>query len=281
MATARALSFALRSVNERNGPLDLDVLTGLSSGQRLLLFVRCSELLADVTKPGGRPAAIGMYRSVMLVVCLMRKNITQEMAGAVFGASQSTVSRRWDLLRPVIKRAVASFIPHPREVIGRGTALVDGTITPTWDWRHVPDLFSGKANMAGMNVQVAASMQGRIAAIGPIAVHGARHDAHAFEASGLKQIIETIPAIGDLGYAGVDGITTTPVKRAPRCDLRDCDKTFNTDVSKIRALNEQAVATLKSWRMLSEEGGRYRAPIQKFEETLQAITGLLFFRTFA
>jgi hypothetical protein len=30
-----------------------------------------------------------------MVVCLMRKNITQEMAGAIFGTSQSTVSRLW------------------------------------------------------------------------------------------------------------------------------------------------------------------------------------------
>ena len=121
----------------------------------------------------------------MMVVCLMRKNITQEMAGAIFGVSQSTVSRRWDLLRPIIKRAVASFIPHPAEIAGCGTLLVDGTITPTWDWKHVPDLLSGKASYAGMNVQIAASMDGHLAAVGPIAVHGGRHDAHAFEASGL------------------------------------------------------------------------------------------------
>jgi hypothetical protein len=30
--------------------------------------------------------------------------------------------------------------------------------------------------------------------------------------------------------------------------------------------------------MLSEEGGRFRPPIEKFEETLQAIIGLMFFR---
>jgi hypothetical protein len=28
----------------------------------------------------------------------MRKNITQEFAGAIFGVSQATVSRRWDLM---------------------------------------------------------------------------------------------------------------------------------------------------------------------------------------
>src|SRR5512139_1552577 len=116
-----------------------------------------------------------MYRSVILVVCMMPRTVTQGMAGAVFGASQSTVSRRWDLLRPVIRRAVAGFVPHPREVLGGGTALVDGTVTPTWDWKNVPDLFSKKHMMAGMNVQVAASIDGRIAAVGPNAVPGARH----------------------------------------------------------------------------------------------------------
>jgi hypothetical protein len=260
--------------------LDLDVLTGLSGGQRLVLFGRCRELIVDVAKPGGRPPAIGLYQSVMLVVSLMRKNVTQEFAGAIFGVSQSTVSRRWDLLRPVIRRATASFIPHPREVLGAGTALVDGTITPTWDWKHVPDLFSKKEMMAGMNVQVAATLEGRVAAVGPIAVHGARHDAYAFGASGLKELLEDIPAAGDLGYLGVDGIDIIPIKKAAGCDLRDCDAEFNTALSKVRAPIERAIAHLKKWRMLSEEGGRFRAPIDKFGETLQAISGLMFLKAF-
>jgi hypothetical protein len=261
--------------------LDLDVLTGLSAGQRVLLVARCAELSREVAKVGGRPPAVGLYGSVMMVVCLMRKNVTQEMAGAIFGVSQSTVSRRWDRFRPVIKRAVASFIPHPREVLGCGTALVDGTIAPTWDWKHVPDLFSVKAGYAGMNVQIASSTRGRIAAVGPLAVHGSRHDAYAFEASGLKEIMAGISAVGDLGYVGVEGVDIVPIKRAPKTGLRACDKQFNTEIAKIRAPNEQAVAHFKSWRMMSEEGGRCRIPIHKFEETLQAIIGLMFFRSFA
>jgi hypothetical protein len=61
---------------------------------------------------------IDTYQSIPLVVGLMRKNLTQEVAGEIFGVSQSTVSRRWDLLRPVIRRAVAGFIPDPRLVPG-------------------------------------------------------------------------------------------------------------------------------------------------------------------
>jgi len=32
--------------------------------------------------------------------------------------------------------------------------------------------------------------------------------------------------------------------------------------------------------MLSEEGGRYRPPIHKYESMLRAITGLIFFTTY-
>ena len=77
------------------------------------------------------------------------------------------------------------------EVLGiEGTALVDGTVCPTWDWKSIPGLYSGKAHYAGMNVQIAANMKGDVAAIGPIPVHGSRHDAHAYEASGLKEILD-------------------------------------------------------------------------------------------
>ncbi len=123
-----------------------------------------------------------------LVVCLLRKNVTQEFAGAIFGVSQATVSRRWDLLRPLIGQVLGEFVPHPREVVGAGTVLVDGTVCPTWDWRHI--------------------------------------------------------------------------KRLPNSDLTTSQADFNTALSKIRAAVEHAIAHLKTWRMISEEGGRYRAPIQ-------------------
>jgi hypothetical protein len=216
----------------------------------------------------------------MLVVGLMRKNVTQEFAGAIFGVSQSTVSWRWDQLRPVSKQAVTSVIPAPRAVLGAGTALVDGTIAPTGDWKHLPDLFSKKENMAGMNIQVAATLDGRVAAGEPLAVHGARHDAYAFAASGLKAALKDIHAAGDLGYVGVEGVDVIPFKRSAGCDLHDCDVAFNAALGRIRAAIERAIAHLKTWQMLSEEGGRFRAPVHKFEETLQAIVGLMFFRAF-
>ncbi|GAA2736607.1 hypothetical protein [Actinocorallia aurantiaca] len=117
---------------------------------------------------------------------------------------------------------------------------------------------------ADLHVQIATSMDGRIAAIGPTPVHGARHDAHAFEASGLEEI-SGFHSMADLGCIGIEGIGLVPIERLPKAELR--------------ALFVQAVATLKG-RMLGQEGGRYRAQINKWEDILDAITGLLFSRAY-
>ncbi|HYB38520.1 MAG TPA: transposase family protein [Mycobacterium sp.] len=109
---------------------------------------------------------------------------------------------------------------------------------------------------------------------------GARHDAHAYTASGLKDLLAGRPAAADLGYLGVDGITIVPFRTPPGGQLHDTQAAFNKDLSAIRAAAERAVASVKTWRMLSEEGGRYRAPISKYPELLTAVTGLLFFSNY-
>ncbi|WTY50739.1 transposase family protein [Micromonospora sp. NBC_01412] len=49
---------------------------------------------------------------------------------------------------------------------------------------------------------------------------------------------------------------------------------FNKQLAGIRAAVERAVADFKCWRIFSEEGGRFRAPIEKFAESLTAVVGL-------
>ena len=263
-------------------PLRLKPLTGLAPGQIAELTLRVAALMGrPLTRAGGRPSALGLHDSVALVVYLIRKNPTQEEAAAVFDVSQSTVSRRWDLLRPLMGTALACEIPPPSKIGGAfGTYLVDGTVCPTWDWRSVPDLYSGKAGYPGMNVQIAANLDGRIAAVGPLPVPGVCHDAHAYAASGLADLLAGLHAMADLGYVGVEGVDLVPIKRLPGRDLHEHDVEFNKRHSGVRAAVERAVAHFKCWRMFSEEGGRFRAPIEKFGETLTATIGLLNFARF-
>jgi predicted SprT family Zn-dependent metalloprotease len=83
-----------------------------------------------------------------------------------------------------------------------------------------------------------------------------------------------------LGYIGVKGIEIVPIKRLPGGHLTTTQAEFNTTFSKIRAAVEHAIAHLKTWRMLSEEGGRYRAPIEKYQNMLKAVIGLYFFAAY-
>lgn len=282
MATAPAALFRCQPDSEisTEEPLRYEAMTGLSNEQLTELVARVHAARGGGFTSRGRPYALSLFRSIVMVVCLMRTNITQVFAGAIFGVSQSTVSRRWDLLRPVIGQVLAEFVPGPAEVVGAGTVLVDGTVCPTWDWRHIPDLYSTKAGYPGMNLQIAATLDGHLAAVGLIPVHGARHDAHAFAACGLAAQLADISAAADLGYVGVEGIEIVPIKRLPGSDLTTTQAAFNTALSKIRAAVEHAIAHLKTWRMLSEEGGRYRAPIEKYESMLQAVIGLYFFAAY-
>ncbi|MCA1821115.1 MAG: transposase family protein, partial [Pseudonocardia sp.] len=218
-----------------------EAMTGLDNEQLTELVTRVHAVNGGGFASRGRPHALDLFGSVALVVCLMRKNLTQAFAGAIFGVSQSTVSRRWDLLRPLIGQVLAEFVPDPAEVVGAGTVLVDGTVCPTWDWRHIPDLYSAKAGYPGMNIQIAATLGGRLAAVGLIPVHGARHDSHAFAASGLAALLADISTAADLGYVGVAGIEIVPIKRHPGGDLTTTQAEFNTAFSKIRGIGSGAL----------------------------------------
>ncbi|WP_425386961.1 transposase family protein [Amycolatopsis benzoatilytica] len=82
-------------------------------------------------------------------------------------------------------------------------------------------------------------------AVGQVPVHGARHDAHAYAASGLAERLRDLPSVADLGYVGVEGIDTVPYKRFPGIDLRPNQIEFNTSLSAMRAAVEHAIAHLR------------------------------------
>lgn len=148
--------------------MEYKALTGLNWGQLTRLSILVLSEICSLTSPDAKkPPVVNLMNSVAMVVMLMRRNVTQEFAGGVFGCSQS----RQPAVGPaaaVIGEVLAAYVPRPVEVLGiEGTALVDGTVCPTWDWDVISDLYSGKAGYPGMNVQIAANLKGDVAAIGP------------------------------------------------------------------------------------------------------------------
>jgi hypothetical protein len=255
-------------------PLRLQVTTGLDSEQLTELVARIHQRPGGDYVSRGRPFALGLFRSVAMVLALLRQNIVQQVAAEIFGVSQSTVSRRFDALREVIEAVLAEFVLSPAEIAGNSTVLVDGTLVPTWDWRHRHDLFSGKHHDTGFNLQIAATLGGDLVAVGA-PVPGSRHDAYCWQAGGLAQRLAGLDRLGDLGYVGVEMLTGH--KKPPGGELTDNQKQVNTDLSGIRAAVERAISHLKNWKILS---GRYRGPLDKLPSVVRTIVALAFFKSY-
>jgi hypothetical protein len=147
-------------------------------------------------------------------------------------------------------------------------------------WEERPRTLRSAPEPDPQKQQKCPTLDGELAGVGPVPVHGARHDAYAFAASGLAEVLTDYPTVADLGYVGVEGIDTVPYKRFFGIDLNTGQVEFNASLSKTRAAVEHAIAHLKTWRMLSEEGGRYRAPLEKYPSMIKAVIGLFFFATY-
>jgi hypothetical protein len=253
-------------------PLRYESMTGLDREQLTELTARVHAQLGGWNSRG-RPFALGLFASVTLVVALLRENLTQSFAGAIFGVSQSTVSRRWDLLRPLIEPVLAAFVPTPTEIAGASSVLVDGTLIPTWDWRCRDDLFSAKHGDHGFNLQVAGIWSGhQLVTVGE-PVPGARHDAHAWAASGLAERLADFDLVGDLGYLGLG--LTAGTRQPPGAELSEDRQQANKVLNQFRARMEHIIAHLKNWKILSH---RYRGPLDKLGEAIRAVVALHFFR---
>lgn len=241
-------------------------MTGLPIDQ-LLDVTACVAPLLDREEVAAW-TSLDLFESVVVTAAYLRQNATEDFIAAIFDVSQATVSRRRTVLEEPIAAALADLKPVPAEVTRGDTVLVDGTLIPTSDWSDQHDLFSGKHHRTGMNVQIACTTGGMLLALGTPA-HGSRHDVSAWKQSGLPELLAGTPLIADLGYVGVEGITTG-TRRPPGGTLTDRQKSANQSLAGIRSVIEQTIAHVKNWKVLKH----YRGPLDRFQRTLDCVEAL-------
>ena len=147
-------------------PLRLHRTTGLHPEQLDELVALCFQHQdtqdSATGKRAGRPAALSFYRAIAVTVAYIRQNIVQEVLAEIFDTSQSSISRAITAMTPVIAAALQVCVPDLAEAIRGEVTLVDGSLLPCWSWRKHPELYSGKHHTTGHNVQVVASLEGRV-----------------------------------------------------------------------------------------------------------------------
>ncbi|MFC8851433.1 transposase family protein [Micromonospora sp. NPDC057141] len=253
-----------------------NVTTGLDTDQLDVLVEHVHRILVEDPDPPVAPRrmwALGLYKSVVLVLFLLRQNPVQSAAAELFGVSQATVSRRWTVLLPVVEKALARHVPDPVGASAGRVVLVDGTLVPTWDWASEgTTMFSGKHRDTGFNLQVAATLTGDLLAVSS-PVPGSRHDMQAWRRSHFPKAFAEREGIGDLGYVG-SGLLT-PRRKPPRQERSTGDKVANRSISTLRAAVERTIAHLKDWKILAT---RYRGPLTRFALVAKTVTALAFYK---
>ena len=150
---------------------------------------------------------------------------------------------------------------------------MDGTLLPCWSWRAHPELYSGKRQTTGMNVQVACTMTGCLAWVSD-PIPGSRHDNHCLGESGVLLPAGPRNWLGDKGYIGNNMLT--PFRKPEGSELMGWQKEFNKQINKIRSVIEQVIANFKTWRIMHTD---YRRPLATFPETISAVVALHFYTT--
>ena len=225
-------------------------------------------------KPGHFwPPSVGLFKSILMTLTYVRRNRVQVEIAEAFGVSQSTVSRAITRLTPVLAKVLADWVPVAEDLDMCQQYIVDGTLLPCWSWDGHPELYSGKHKATGLNVQVACDLSGRLTWVSD-PVDGSRHDIAALRMSGVLDADHPLPWIADKGYLGSD--TIRPIRKPMFRELLEWEKELNTAVHRIRWRIEQAIANLKTWRILHTD---YRRPLDTFATTITAVLGLEFFRT--
>lgn len=247
--------------------------TGFSRDQIATLCSMIAERFPRPARRRGRKLALGLFKSVVVTLCYLRRNRVQQELAELFGASQPTISRTIALYTPILGEFLAEWVPTVEDLDPDRQLIVDGTLLPCWSWADHPELWSGKQRTTGLNVQVACTLGGTLAWVSD-PTPGRTHDARAIRESGLLDEDTRPEHLGDKGYIGLGMIT--PIRKPPGGELHDWQKQFNTSVNSIRCQIERTIANLKTWRILHTD---YRRPLTTFPETITTVIALEFYRT--
>jgi hypothetical protein len=218
------------------------------------------------------PPSLGLYKSVLVTLSYLRRNRVQAEIAESFGVSQPTISRAISAISPLLEKGLAGVAPTADELDPQSRLIVDGTLLPCWSWASAPGLYSGKHKTTGMNVQVACTLEGKIAWISD-PVEGSRHDMFCIGDSDVLSGVDPGFWIADKGYIGSGMIT--PIRKPAHRELLDWEKEFNTGVNRIRYVVERAIASFKTWRIMHAD---YRRPLSTFAQTISIVVGLYFYR---
>ncbi|MFF6809673.1 IS5 family transposase [Streptomyces sp. NPDC012403] len=199
---------------------------------------------------GTRWRRLSAGRQALLTLAHLRNGHPYAQLAAGFGIGTTTAYRYITEAVEVLAALAPTLAEAVRTASSKAFVLLDGTLLPIGRIAADRPYYSGKHKRHGMNVQVLADPFGRLLWASP-ALPGAVHDVRAAREHGIVDALAEagIACWADKGYRGAGGTVRTPCWGRWET-LSTGQQAVNRSHAKIRALVEQAMATLKSWRLL-------------------------------
>ncbi|MET7403788.1 transposase family protein [Dactylosporangium sp. NPDC005572] len=193
-------------------------------------------------------------RQALLALAHLRNGDTYTRLAAGFAVGVATAWRYVQEAIALLATAAEDLNTALDRIRALAYTILDGTLVPIDRVADQRPYYSGKHRRHGVNVQVIADPVGRLVWASP-ALPGVVHDLTAARAHGIVDALTaaSVKTFADKGYQGAGGTVRTPFKRhRHRPKLSRRQKAVNKAHTKIRACGERAIATLKTWKILTK-----------------------------
>ena len=246
--------------------------SGLDLSTSALRLLR-RELTARRRRIGTRRRRLACGRQALMALAHLRCGHTFAQLAAGFGVGLVT-AHRYVTEAVAVVAVLAPTLQQAMAVAARKAfVILDGTLLPIDRIAADRPFYSGKHRKHRkhrMNVQVLTDPFGKLIWASP-ALAGAVHDIQAARTHGLLDALSTgsIRCWADKAYQGSGPSVRVPF-RGRWNKLPAGKKAVNRAHAKIRALGEQAMATLKSWRLLR----KLRCSTTRITDLVKAVLAL-------
>ncbi|GAA2923328.1 transposase family protein [Streptomyces enissocaesilis] len=221
--------------------------SSIDLSSRTLRFL-AGQLSARQAEIGSRWRRLPAGRQALLVLAHLRCGDTYAQLAAGFNIGIATVYRYIREAVDVLAALAPSLSEAMTTIRKKAFVILDGTLLPIDRIAADTPYYSGKHKRHGMNVQVLTDPAGRLLWASP-ALPGSTHDLTAARQHGIIDALAAadLKCWADKAYQGACRPVRVPF-RGRR--LKRWKRRHNTTHAKIRCLGEQAMATLKGWRLL-------------------------------
>ncbi|MCZ7412930.1 IS5 family transposase [Streptomyces sp. WMMC897] len=228
------------------------------------------ELAVRRREQGTRWRRLTAGRQALLVLAHLRCGHTYAQLAAGFGVGIATAYRYIAEAVSLLAALAPTLTDAMKTASTKAFVILDGTLLPIDRIAADRPFYSGKHKKHGMNVQVIVDPHGRLLWASP-ALPGAVHDIKATRTHGIIDALDEadVECWADKGYRGAGGTIRVPYWGRWET-LSTGQQAHNRTHAKIRALVEQAMATLKTWRLLR----KLRCSTTRITSLVQAVLTL-------